>query len=350
MAEKVFSAKEIFAADSSNIFIMILALLIWLGAIHLNFLFILLLIFLPLSKSLLLFGLLVVLVVIPVDDKSRLGRRLARSLSKYACSYFPVTLHVEDMNAFDPNRAYVFGYEPHSVLPIGVIALAESIGWMPLPKLKVLASSAVRLFYMRLCNELMINDVKIPLQAFDLALNNEQIFYIPVLRHLWTWFGVTRAAKKNFISQLSAGYSCVLIPGGVQETFFMKHGSEIAFLKTRRGFVRIAMERGHPLVPTFCFGQSDVYKWWKPSGTLVMKLSRAIKFAPIFYWGIFGTPIPFRRPMYIAVGRPIEPPKNPEPTQEEVDKVLIQFVDALQDLFERHKARAGYPKLELRIL
>ncbi|XP_057761295.1 diacylglycerol O-acyltransferase 2D-like [Arachis stenosperma] len=318
MAEKVFCAKEIFAADSSNIFIMILALLIWLGAIHLNFLFTLLLIFLPLSKSLLLFALLVVLVVIPVDDKSRLGRRLARSLSKYACSYFPVTLHVEDMNAFDPNRAYVFGYEPHSVLPIGVIALAESIGWMPLPKLKVLASSA--------------------------------IFYIPVLRHLWTWFGVTRAAKKNFISQLSAGYSCVLIPGGVQETFFMKHGSEIAFLKTRRGFVRIAMERGHPLVPTFCFGQSDVYKWWKPSGTLVMKLSRAIKFAPIFYWGIFGTPIPFRRPMYIAVGRPIEPPKNPEPTQEEVDKVLIQFVDALQDLFERHKARAGYPKLELRIL
>ncbi|MED6123264.1 Diacylglycerol O-acyltransferase 2 [Stylosanthes scabra] len=266
MAEKVFSAKEIFAADSSNMFLMIMALLIWLGAIHLNILFILLLIFLPLSKSLLLFGFLVVLVVIPVHDKSRLGRRLSRFINKHACSYFPVTLHVEDINAFDPNRAYVFGYEPHSVLPIGVIALAESTGWMPLPKLRVVASSAV------------------------------------------------------------------------------------AFLKTRRGFVRIAMEHGHPLVPTFCFGQSDVYKWWKPRGKLVLKIARAMKFAPILYWGIFGTPVPFRRPMYVAVGTPIEPPKIPEPTQEEVDRVLSEFVDALQDLFERHKARAGYPKLELRIL
>ncbi|KAA8532108.1 hypothetical protein F0562_006750 [Nyssa sinensis] len=265
----------VFKATRGSIFHTILALILWLGAIHFDgAILFTCCFFLPFSKVLAVSGLILILMVIPIDEKSKWGRKLARYICKHVCGYFPLTLHVEDIKAFDPKKAYVFGYEPHSVLPVGVVSLADLTGFMPLPKMKVECRKHV----------------------------------------LWN------------------------------------ANSEVLFLKARRGFVRIAMERGCPLVPVFCFGQSDVYKWWKPSGKLALQISRAVKFSPMYFWGILGSPLPFQHPVHVVVGTPIQLKTNPQPTTEEVAEVHSQFVEALQDLFERHKARVGHADLQLRIL
>lgn len=47
-----------------------------------------------------------------------------RYICKHVCSYFPVILHVEDMKAFHPNRAYGLSLTPNSSLT------SEDFSWM----------------------------------------------------------------------------------------------------------------------------------------------------------------------------------------------------------------------------
>lgn len=61
-------------------------------------------------------------------------------------------------------------------------------------------------------------------------------------------------------------------------------------------------------------------------------------------------PNPAQVKITMVVGKPIEVPKREQPAAEEVQKYLDAFREELAALFQRHKAAAGYPDLQLLII
>lgn len=72
--------------------------------------------------------------------------------------------------------------------------------------------------------------------------------------------------------------------------------------------------------------------------------------ALIIFWGRFGLPIPYRQPIVGAMGKPIHIVRNEDVTDEEIDRVHQELMDAMVKLFDEHKAAYGWEKKKLIIL
>eukprot|EP00884_Botryococcus_braunii_P007200 jgi/Botrbrau1/16481/Bobra.0142s0075.1 len=305
-----------------------LALSIWIGAlicIPLSMMIALCLLPNPLAVVWLL--ILACSLAIPLDRPISLwAKELCRFSLASAVDYFSLTVHMEDPSAFKEGQSYVIGYEPHSALPVGApMVFCEHSPLCP-PALRTTRTLATSIS-----------------------------FYCPVVRHLWWWLGGRPADAATMHSLLSKGNSVLLCPGGVRECTYMKHGEEVAYVRSRTGFVRIALQHGAPIIPVFCFGQTRTFSWVKPGppvlpAPLVERIARTIGFLPLLIWGVWGTPLPHPVPMSMAIGAPIEVPKLDNPSPEDVALYLGQYVGHLERLYKEFKDVAGYSDVPLRVL
>lgn len=197
------------------------------------------------------------------------------------------------------------------------------------------------------------------------ALLTGAAFHIPFMKQVFTWIGGKSVDKQTFKSRLANGQSLAFCPGGVQEVIFMdssrstsnnskKPEELVLFLQKRKGFVKLALEYGSPIVPCFHFHLDGSYGYILPRGKIVTMLARNIGFVPLFFWGRFGIPFgpPFPRKITVVFGKPIEVPKLDanDITSDVVDKYHSIFVKELIELFERHKKKEGLGDRTLKII
>lgn len=185
-----------------------------------------------------------------------------------------------------------------------------------------------------------------------LSLNYQFLF--PFNREYCLALGVCSCSKSSIewlLSREGNGNAVVLVVGGASEALEARPGSLTLTLARRKGFARIALEQGVPLVPVFSFGETDIYNQLpNPEGSRIRRLQAAMQryltFSPPFFHGrgIFNYSLgmmPFRKPINVVVGQPLEVKQIKSPTEEQVDELHARYVECLTELFETNKSKYG---------
>lgn len=238
---------------------------------------------------------------------------------------------------------YIFACNPHGILGVahGITFVSEATGFntlFPGLTVKMLGASA--------------------------------LFRIPFFAEWCLMNGCGCVDKKACLSLLRQGYSITIAPGGAQEALECAPG-KLRILRERKGFCKLALETGAAIVPVLAFGENDLYNVKQfdadSCGRMVQeRFKQCFGFTPPLFLGRWFAPLlPRRITLSTVVGSPIRPqksgtPRSPEqnadkqpikesapPTTEEIDDLHLDYVRALDELFDKYKAEYGFEDVEL---
>jgi 1-acyl-sn-glycerol-3-phosphate acyltransferase len=140
--------------------------------------------------------------------------------------------------------------------------------------------------------------------------------------------------------------------GGEQEQLLSQRGEHTAYVLKRKGIIKLALRHGVPLVPCYCFGETDLYHHSKIGLGLRQKIAKTFGVAITLAYGRIALlpflPIPTR--LVQVVGTPIQVEKVSSPTEEDIERVQAAYIRGLREVFESHKAKLGYPDAQLVIV
>ncbi|XP_034240890.1 2-acylglycerol O-acyltransferase 1-like [Thrips palmi] len=256
------------------------------------------------------------------------GRRNGRGWSfvrgcvlwNYFRDYFPVRL--VKTAELPPDKNYLLCSYPHGIIGTGVVC---SFGTDALGVRKLFPGTTPNLVTLR------------------------QNFSVPFLREMLLSQGIISAAISSLRCALSdprGGRLVVLLVGGAREAQLSEPGDYRIVLKRRKGFVRLALQQGVPLVPVFTFNEHRLLSQVRGSAIATFQnwFRRVLGFVPVVPVGrglfqySFGA-VPHRLPLTVVVGAPIPVEKVAEPSPEQIQELMEKFEKALVDLFHEHKEK-----------
>ena len=176
------------------------------------------------------------------------------------------------------------------------------------------------------------------------------LFRIPLVREMTLWFGAVDAGRSNCERLLRAGATVVVWPGGLDEANSVDEPRGVVRLRTRTGFIRLAVRSGVPVLPMFVFGELDAVEAVRLlPRPLASWLKRTLRASSNGFVGRYGTPVPRRVPFNLVIGDPIATAAAPSAaaTDAEVARVHSLYRAELSRIYHEHRDAFGYGGREL---
>eukprot|EP01126_Amoeba_proteus_P053637 TRINITY_DN654_c0_g2_i4.p1 TRINITY_DN654_c0_g2~~TRINITY_DN654_c0_g2_i4.p1 ORF type:complete len:331 (+),score=51.20 TRINITY_DN654_c0_g2_i4:21-1013(+) len=168
------------------------------------------------------------------------------------------------------------------------------------------------------------------------------MFYLPILRSVFIWCGAIPSTGESVRACLRSGRNVSILPGGLAELFLSSREEEVVFMKERKSIVRIAMKENAKIIPAYTFGNTQHFDQLATGNGFFSKLSRKMRMSLTYFWGRYYLPIPYLGKSAIVLGRPIDFPEGE--SEEELNDFHRRWIESVQDIYERYKHLADYPK------
>ncbi|KAI6242535.1 Acyltransferase [Aphelenchoides fujianensis] len=240
----------------------------------------------------------------------------------YMARYFPMKL-VKTAD-FPADRNYIVGCHPHGILSFSTFLpfCTEAVGFSEaFPELERRYAVTLPVQYW------------FPIRRVLLLLTSTIDSEVGAIEHV-----LQTSEKATVVAMVLNGAAEALDPAS--DCFTLT-------LKSRKGFVKLALQNGASLVPSYSFGETSAFKQiLNTEGSWLREFQKAFKCftgvsLPFFYGCGF---LPFRTPITLVFGRPIHVPKVAEPTSAQINELHEKYCRELVHLFDAHKQKCGVPR------
>jgi hypothetical protein len=207
-----------------------------------------------------------------------------------------------DESLIDPKKQYLCGLHPHGALCLGALSWG--------------------------CKTLNGDP---PANRFSCVA--DVLLQLPIIGTLLSMGGGRSVAGTNVEKLLRSGESVAIWPGGIFEQLSTSHLKEVVYFQPNKGFIRVAIKFGIDLVPTYVFGENQIFKMFEDGGKPKTTGYYVAPFPGIDFAEFARTLSTRKKDIAVVIGEPIQVAKNETPTDEEVDKVFDQYIVGLEKAF-----------------